>query len=188
MLFARALIGQRSSRPTQVQQRQVNAARLSHVRPTASCFNARPLLTAMRRTDSPSEAPPHRPLPQDAAAGAAAWWRGAAPRSQAVTPLESNFLHQRIVKTPLEAYSGDLGGAEHCLEETSTFYRIPPAVTWRDLPSPPSLPSRALAPRPPYSAGRPQRVLQRSPVLPGLRRRVGTDLTLPMRKLELGLT
>lgn len=71
---------------------------------------------------------------------------------QAVTPLESNFLHQRIVKTPLEAYSGDLGGSEHCLEETSTFYRIPPGVTWRDLrrsaPCPPKPWRRGLPTRP----------------------------------------
>ena len=98
----------------------------------------------------------------------------------AVTPLESNFLHQRIVKTPLEAYTGDLGGAEHCLEETLTFYRIPPGVTWRDPP--PfgfTLPGPGAAAS---SAGRPQSVLQRPPVLAGLRRRVGTDLTLPTRK------
>lgn len=88
----------------------------------------------MRWTDSPSCAPYHSLT----AAGRrrrccrVVAWRSAQD-FQAVTPLESNFLHQRIVKTPLEAYSGDLGGAEHCLEETSTFYRIPPGVTWRDL-------------------------------------------------------
>ena len=98
----------------------------------------------------------------------------------AVTSFKSNFLHQRIVKTPLEAYTGDLGGAEQCLEETSTFYRIPLGVTWRDPP--PfgfTLPGPGAAAS---SAGRPQNVLQRPPVLLVLRRRVETDLTLPTRK------